>query len=225
MRLPIVLAAAAVLALPSAGLAQSQSPAPEPSAAASGAPSAPSSPAASGTPAAPAPASPSAEPGAAPGATSAPSAAPASASPPSAAPSAAPRKQTITTKAARAARDATRAAKNLTYQLVGAKGARGSVALYAIGRTRTRVVVTVPGGTAQRITLHRGSDCTGARSGSQADVALAPLGAAIAANAPQSETVVDIPLEQLQSGNYSVAIANATQRAQFAEACARLRRR
>jgi hypothetical protein len=115
-------------------------------------------------------------------------------------------------------------AKTVTYQLVGAKGARGNVALYAIGRTRSRIVVTVPGGTAQRITLHRGSDCTDARYGSQADLDLAPLGAAIAANAPQSETIVDIPIEQLQGGNYSVAIANATQRAQFAEACARLRR-
>jgi hypothetical protein len=114
-------------------------------------------------------------------------------------------------------------AKTVTYQLVGAKGPRGSVALYAIGRTRSRIVVTVPGGTTQRITLHRGSDCSDARGGSQSDVALAPLGAAVAANAPQSETIVDIPLDKLQSGDYNVAIANATQRAQFADACARLR--
>jgi hypothetical protein len=231
MRSRIVLSVALALTLPAAALGQSQAPGPAasaaasaiPSAAASAAPSAASSQAPSAVPE-PAPsAAPAATPNAAP--STAPSVAP---SVPSTAPTAAPKPAAPRTpkpsaKAVRAARDATRKAEAITYHLVGASGPRGSVALYPIGRTRSRIVVTVPGGTTQRITLHRGTDCSDARNASQADVSLAPLGAAIAANAPQSETIVDIPIDQLRGGNYSVAIANATQRAQFAQACARLR--
>jgi hypothetical protein len=225
MRSRIVLSVALALTLPAAALGQTQAPGPAASAAASAipsaAPSAASSQAPSAVPEPPPSVAPAATPNAAP--STAPSVAP---SVPSTAPTAAPKPASRRTpkpsvKAVRAARDATRKAEAITYQLVGASGSRGSVALYPIGRTRSRIVVTVPGGTTQRITLHRGTDCSDARNASQADVSLAPLGAA--ANVPQSETIVDIPIDQLRGGNYSVAIANATQRAQFAQACARLR--
>ncbi len=223
MRSRIVLSVALALTLPAAALGQTQAPGPAasaapsavPSAAAGAAPSAGSSQAPSAVPEPPPSAAPSTAPSVAP---SVPSAAPAAAPKP-----ASRRTPKPSVKAVRAARDATRKAEAITYQLIGAGGSRGSVALYPIGRTRSRIVVTVPGGTTQRITLHRGTDCSDARNASQADVSLAPLGAAIAANAPQSETIVDIPIDQLRGGNYSVAIANATQRAQFAQACARLR--
>ncbi len=215
MRSPIVLAAVVALTLPAAAFAQTESPGPAPS----------SVPSAAGSPA-PAPAASSAAPSPAPSAEPNPTPSAAPAAVPSAAPEPVSRRTPKPSpKAVRAARDATRKAETITYRLVGPSGSRGSVALYPIGRTRSRIVVTVPGGTTQRITLHRGADCNDARYGSQADLALAPLGAAIAANAPRSETIVDIPLDRLRAGDYNVAIANATERARFAEACARLRSR
>jgi hypothetical protein len=59
-----------------------------------------------------------------------------------------------------------------------------------------------------------------------------PAGAAAASAIPLnpvnssriSETVVELPLEKLQSGNYLVAVQNATAHRQFAQTCARLSR-
>lgn len=121
-----------------------------------------------------------------------------------------------------AAKLATERAQSVTLTDAYGHGAMGTLRLQRIGRTRTRVVLQVPGGTAPgRIELRRGTDCNANRN--------AAASSSIALNrvndAHVSETIVDVPLDQLQSGNYLVAVRNATQRQQFYQACARLARR
>ncbi|HZO95167.1 MAG TPA: hypothetical protein VFB22_15585 [Candidatus Baltobacteraceae bacterium] len=138
-----------------------------------------------------------------------------------AAPSSAPRTPTPST-AARAARDATVQAKEITYDLMRNGTRIGSVALYPIGRTQSRVRVTFtnPADDPLRLALIPGSACTsGAAVAAANAIPLNPVN-----NSTQiSETIVNVPLTNLQ-GNYLVQAHNATQRAQIAEACARLRR-
>jgi hypothetical protein len=124
--------------------------------------------------------------------------------------------------AAKAARDATHAAQAVTYDLKTGASNSGTVTLQRIGRTRSRIIVrfNAPGGGATRLGLYRGSDCT------------SPRGAAAAAAIPLnpvndsriSETIVEVPLDKLQSGKYLVAVQQATAQRQFAQTCARLSR-
>jgi hypothetical protein len=130
--------------------------------------------------------------------------------------------QTPSAQAVRAARDATAQAKAVTYRLiVRGSGVPGSVALYPIGSTRTRVVVTVPMTGLHRLTLYRASDCYDSVTRARALVALTPINNA-GVNAPSSSTIVNLPIGQLSSGNYVVDVRNATSQATFAEACAHL---
>lgn len=124
-----------------------------------------------------------------------------------------------TAPAVRAAHDATRAARMVTFQLRG--GGKGSVTLTRIGRTRTRIVLRVPASTSSRTArIFRGRDCNDQRHLADSLIALAPLNAA-GAGAPVSRTIVSIPIERLTS-DYVVDLRNSTQRSQISEACAHL---
>jgi hypothetical protein len=123
--------------------------------------------------------------------------------------------------AVKAAHDATREAQALTYHLDSPSGSHlGTVTLQRIGRTRSRIIVRLanPAAAGTRITLHSGKQChepvyTGA---APTQVVLNPVSQQV------SQTIVALPLENLQSGNYLVDVQNATARSQFASACARL---
>lgn len=121
----------------------------------------------------------------------------------------------------RAAELATKKAKAVTLTDVYGHGEMGTVQLQQIGRTRTRVVLSVPGGTAPgTLELRRGTDCNANRNAAAAAaIHLNPVN-----SSRISETIVDVPLDALQSGSYLVAVRNATQRRQFLQACARLGR-
>ena len=123
--------------------------------------------------------------------------------------------------AVKAAHDATREAQALTYHLDSPSGSHlGTVTLQRIGRTRSRIIVRLanPAAAGTRITLHSGKQChepvyTGA---APTQVVLNPVSQQV------SQTIVALPLENLQSGNYLVDVQNATSRSQFNTACARL---
>jgi hypothetical protein len=121
-----------------------------------------------------------------------------------------------------AAHDATLAAKAVTYKLMTGSAQSGTVTLQQIGRTRSRVIVrfSTAGNAGARLGLYRGSDCVSA-SGAIANVPI-PLNPV---NGSQvSQTIVALPIEKLRSGNYMVAVRNATQQQQAAQTCARLGR-
>jgi hypothetical protein len=90
---------------------------------------------------------------------------------------------------------------------------------------RTAVLVSLHSNVPAKpvVTLHRGADCQDGPYATQADIALAPMNAA-ASNAPISQTIVNLPIEKIRGSDYVVDVRNATQRAGFAQACARLRR-
>lgn len=121
-----------------------------------------------------------------------------------------------------AAQKATQKAEAVTLQLRDMMHGGtniGSVRLQPIGRTQTRVSLhlTAPHTV---VTLHRGSDCSDPRYASAASaIALNPV-----ANSQPSETIVNLPLTDLNSGNYLLDVRNATQTAEFEQACARLSR-
>jgi hypothetical protein len=123
--------------------------------------------------------------------------------------------------AVKAAHDATREAKAFTYRLDSPGGSHlGTVTLERIGSTHSRIIVRLanPAAAGTRITLHSGKQChepayTGA---APTQVVLNPVSQQV------SQTVVALPLENLQSGNYLVDVQNATARSQFSTACARL---
>jgi hypothetical protein len=124
--------------------------------------------------------------------------------------------------AVKAAHDATQEAKALTYRLDSPGGSHlGTVTLERIGSTRSRITVRLanPAAAGTRLTLHTGKQChdpayTGAAPPTQ--VVLNPVSQQV------SQTIVALPLDSLQSGNYLVDVQNATARSQFSTACARL---
>jgi opacity protein-like surface antigen len=122
--------------------------------------------------------------------------------------------------AVKAAHDATRAAKAVTYRLMTGTAQSGTVTLQQIGRTRSRVTVRFNAAPANgtRLGLYRGSDCIRASGATAlAPIALSPLDAT-----QTSRTIVAVPISALRSGNYLVAVRNATQQQQAAQTCARL---
>jgi len=125
-------------------------------------------------------------------------------------------------EAVRAAADATKEAKAVLLEARNGSKVSGTVSLQTIGRTRTRVTVRIPDGGNYALMLHPGTDCSDnavmARS-----IALAPLNSA-APNAPESQTIVELPIEKLQSENYVVEVRDATNRDAVAQACAKLKR-
>jgi hypothetical protein len=122
-----------------------------------------------------------------------------------------------------AAHDATAQAQAVTRTISArnSSGMNGSVRLYPIGHTRTRIVIILPkAGPNERLSLYRGADCSDSVTRARA-LALAPLNNA-AANAPQSSTIVNLPLNELASSDYVVDVRNSTSRATYAEACSHL---
>jgi hypothetical protein len=123
---------------------------------------------------------------------------------------------------ARAAKLATQKAKSLTYSLLsrGSGVSMGTVTLQRIGSTRTRVRVRLanPAAGAPRVTLRTGADCQEPRiaNAARGPIQLNPF------TGQTSETVVNVPLTNLQSGNYLLDVQNATARQQAIDACARL---
>ncbi|HEX3549422.1 MAG TPA: hypothetical protein VHT53_03565 [Candidatus Elarobacter sp.] len=122
--------------------------------------------------------------------------------------------------AVKAAQDATRHAQAVTYALLDrTSGATiGSVTLQRIGSTRSRVRVTLTnpalGSTAR---LRPGSDCTSPRvANAPHSILLNPFTGRV------SETVVSLPISNLQSGNYLLDVQNATERQAAIDACARI---
>jgi hypothetical protein len=121
-----------------------------------------------------------------------------------------------------AARDATRAAQAVTYKLMTGSAQSGTVTLQQIGRTRSRITVrfSTGGNTGTQLGLYRGSDCINP-AGAMANV---PIPLSPVNGSQVSQTIVALPLEKLRSGNYMVAVRNATQQQQAAQTCARLAR-
>ncbi len=122
--------------------------------------------------------------------------------------------------AVKAAQDATREAQDVTYALLdrGTGSNIGTVHLRRIGATHSRITVTLrtpaAGTTAQ---LRPGSDCMGARvANAPHAILLNPFTGRV------SQTVVSMPLTNLQSGNYLLDVRNATARQQAMDACANL---
>jgi hypothetical protein len=124
--------------------------------------------------------------------------------------------------AAKAAHDATVAAKAVTFRLMTGSAQSGTVALQQIGRTHSRITVrfSTAGNTGTQLGLYRGSDCVNA-SGALANV---PIPLSPVNGSQISQTIVALPIAKLRSGNYMVAVRNATQQQQAAQACARLGR-
>jgi hypothetical protein len=128
--------------------------------------------------------------------------------------------QTPSPQAVKAAAAATRAARKITFETRNRSGVTGSVGLYTIGRSRTRVVVTLPVSGTYRVTLYPGSDCIDNRAASQADVALTPTNFHTSGSSTSS-TIISLPIEKVRS-NYVVDVRDANNRAALAAACARL---
>jgi hypothetical protein len=125
--------------------------------------------------------------------------------------------------AAKAAQLATQKAKAVTYSLLdrGTGVSVGNVTLQRIGGTRTRVRVqlTNPAQTAPRVTIRSGADCQEPRiaNAARGPILLNPF------TGRTSDTVVNLPLTRLQSGNYLLDVQTATARQQAIDACTRLR--
>jgi hypothetical protein len=123
-----------------------------------------------------------------------------------------------------AATDATRAAKEVLVKLeqLNSSTMTGSITMREIGRTRTMVRVQLdnPAGHPTVLGVVRGQDCQGNILSSRASaIPLNPI------NSSQlSETIVNLPLSELSSRDYLIAIQNSTAREQAVEACARLNR-
>ncbi|HYZ15958.1 MAG TPA: hypothetical protein VE591_06135 [Candidatus Acidoferrum sp.] len=125
--------------------------------------------------------------------------------------------------AAEAARKATQQAKQFIYTLEQRHGSgiAGTVMLKPVGnKTQVTVMMSSPMHGNPTLTLHSGTDCIDNRGATAADIALAPMNAA-AENAPHSQTIINLPIEQVRR-NYVVDVRNATERARLAQACARL---
>jgi hypothetical protein len=121
-----------------------------------------------------------------------------------------------------AATDATRAAKEVlvTLEQLNSSTMTGSVSMREIGRTRTlvRVQLDNPAGHPTVLGVVRGQDCQGNIYSARANaIPLSPV-----SSSQISETIVNVPLSELRSQNYLIAIQNATASEQAVEACARL---
>jgi hypothetical protein len=122
----------------------------------------------------------------------------------------------------KAAQLATQHARNLTYQLLDRSSGTnlGTVTLQRIGSTRSRIRVQLanPGATAPRVTLRSGRDCNEPRiaQAPRSPILLNPF------TGRTSETIVNLPLTNLQSGNYLLDVQSATGRQQAIDACSRL---
>ncbi len=123
-----------------------------------------------------------------------------------------------------AATDATRAAKEVLVKLEqrNSSTTSGTVVMREIGRTRTlvRVQLDNPAGHPTVLGVVRGADCQGNIFSTRANtIPLSPVSAS-----QVSETIVNVPLSELRSHDYLIAVQNATAREQALEACARLSR-
>jgi len=122
----------------------------------------------------------------------------------------------------KAAKLATQHAKNLTYQLLDRSSGvnLGTVTLQRIGGTRSRIRVqlTNPALYEPRVTLRSGRDCNEPRiaQAPRSPILLNPF------TGRTSTTIVNLPLTNLQSGNYLLDVQSSTQRAQAIDACSRL---
>jgi hypothetical protein len=135
---------------------------------------------------------------------------------------AAPAPATPSAQAVQAAADATNAARKITFETRNGSGVSGTVGLYTIGRSRTRIVVRLPAAGKYRLTLYPGSDCIDNRAATLADVALTPTNFNTS-RASISSTIVTLPIEKVRS-NYVIDVRDASNRAALAAACARLNR-
>jgi hypothetical protein len=125
--------------------------------------------------------------------------------------------------AVKAAQLATQKAKSVTYALLDRSSGTsvGTVTLQQIGRTRSRVRVqlTNPSANAPRVTIRSGRDCQEPRiaNAARGPILLNPF------TGRTSETVVNVPISSLRSGNYLLDVQTATARQQAIDACTRLR--
>jgi hypothetical protein len=121
----------------------------------------------------------------------------------------------------RAAQDATKAARQVTFDLerIGGK-VHGTVQMYTIGRTRTRIAIKIPTGGNYRFRLYPGTECSENRAMAASAIALTPMNS-IAANAPQSQTIVQLPIEKVTQ-NYVVDVRDANTKSSVIAGCAHL---
>jgi hypothetical protein len=80
--------------------------------------------------------------------------------------------------------------------------------------------VTIPQGAQYQVRLYPGSDCSNNRAMAASAIALTPMNS-VAGNAPQSQAIVELPIEELTK-NYLVDVRNMNQQSEVAAACAHL---
>ncbi|HEY0614946.1 MAG TPA: hypothetical protein VGC96_09915 [Candidatus Elarobacter sp.] len=124
--------------------------------------------------------------------------------------------------AAKAAKLATAKAKDVTYALLDRRSGvnLGTVTLQRIGGTRSRIRIQLLNpSNGSRVSLRSGADCQEPRiaNAARGPVLLNPF------TGRTSDTIVNLPLTNLQSGNYLVDVQSATARQQAIDACTRLR--
>lgn len=117
-------------------------------------------------------------------------------------------------QAVKASHDATLRARAITYTLRDKNGAAfGNARLTTIGRTRSRIQLNFTGATTPRsVTLVRRADCR------PSEVALTGGPATtLARNGPLYDSVVELPIGDLTSGNYALRVQQANQQATCAQ--------
>ena len=123
----------------------------------------------------------------------------------------------------KAAHMATQHARSFIFQLQGRNGYAipGTVSLYPIGTTRTRVTVNLSHAVRpyMAFSLVRGTDCEDNRTAS----AITPIPLNAFQSGQSSQTIVSLPITALQ-GNYVVEARNTANAQRALEACARLNR-
>jgi hypothetical protein len=125
--------------------------------------------------------------------------------------------------AVRAAELATQKAQAVTYALLDrTSGVNiGTVTLQRIGSVRSRIRVELknPALSESKVTLRTGRDCQEPRvaNAPHSPILLNPF------TGHTSDTIVNVPLNNLSSGKYLLDVQTATARAQAIDACAHLK--
>jgi hypothetical protein len=128
---------------------------------------------------------------------------------------------TMAPSSVQAAQDATKAARQVTFDIARIGGTvHGMVQMYTIGHTRTRIAISIPKGGNYRFKLYPGTECSDNRAMAASAIALTQMNTA-AGNAPQSQTIVQLPIEKV-SRNYVVDVRDANTKSSVIAGCAHL---
>jgi hypothetical protein len=125
----------------------------------------------------------------------------------------------------KAARLATQKAESVTLALMNGSSQVGTVGLQQIGRTRTRVTITLKNPLAPpAMSIVPGSYCSSNRGLAQGLVqnqrySLSPVNS----SSGVSQSIVQLPISDLRKGNYAVLMRTVNKQNAISEACGSLR--